>query len=171
MQKFIIHITEPKFDLLEQADLECFILNQNLTDSFKTEFAKKAKEKHKLVLSFDAKTTMDFNLDGVIIDLSKSTNIAADYKDLTQGMKKKFIGAICRNRRHEAMLVGECEPDFVVFRAWVDGQEKVQELTSWFAEMFLLQSALLPVEDVDFSTFITDFVILDDTKYKIFVAK
>ena len=50
-------------------------------------------------------------------------------------------------------------------------KEKVQELTSWFAEMFLLQSALLPVEDVDFSSFDTDFVVLDDIKYKIFVAK
>ena len=69
------------------------------------------------------------------------------------------------------MLVGECEPDFVVFRAWADGQEKVKELTSWFYQMFLLQSALLPVEDVDFASFETDFVILDDTKYKIFVAK
>ena len=171
MQKFILHITEPNFELLNQDDLECFILKSDLPDSFKTEFAKKAKEKQKLVLGFDAKTVMDFNLDGVLVDLSKSEDIATDYKLLTQGLKRKFIGAICRNRRHEAMLVGECEPDFVVFRAWVDGREKVQELTSWFNEMFLLQSALLPLEDVDFSLFATDFVILDDTKYKIFVAK
>lgn len=166
MQKFIINISQQNFDLLEDKNLECFILSSNLADSFKAEFAKKAKEKQKLVLSFDVQSVTNFDLDGIIIDLSKSENIASDYKTITQGLKKKFIGTICRNRRHEAMLVGECEPDFVIFRAWNDGKEKVQELTSWFNEMFLLQSALLPVEDVDFKDFETDFVILDDIKYK-----
>lgn len=171
MQKFIIHITEQKFELLELDDLQCFILNPDLPDSFVTKFVQLAKEKQKLVLGFDAKSVAKFNLDGAMVDLSKSENIASDYMTLTQGLKNKFIGAICRNRRHEAMLVGECEPDFVVFRAWADGQEKVKDLTSWFYQMFLLQSALLPVEDIDFASFETDFVILDDTKYKIFVAK
>lgn len=166
MQKFIINISQQNFDLLEDKNLECFILSSNLADSFKAEFAKKAKEKQKLVLSFDVQSVTNFDLDGIIIDLSKSENIASDYKTITQGLKKKFIGTICRNRRHEAMLVGECEPDFVIFRAWNDGKEKVQELTSWFNEMFLLQSALLPVEDVEFKDFETDFVILDDIKYK-----
>ena len=164
MQKFIIHITEKSFELLKNEQLECFIINSDLPDSFKAEFAKIAKENQKLVLSYEPETTIKFNLDGVVLDLSKSENIGADYKNLTQGLKGKFIGAICRNRRHEAMLVGECEPDFVVFRAWTDGQEKVRELTTWFDEMFLLQSALLPVEDVDYGTFKTDFVILEDTK-------
>lgn len=166
MQKFIINISQQNFDLLEDKNLECFILSSNLADSFKAEFAKKAKEKQKLVLSFDVQSVTNFDLDGIIIDLSKSENIASDYKTITQGLKKKFIGTICRNRRHEAMLVGECEPDFVIFRAWNDGKEKVQELTSWFNEMFLLQSALLPVEDVEFKDFETDFIILDDIKYK-----
>ena len=171
MQKFIIHITEPNYEILQDRDLECFILNQNLDDSFVENFAKKAKEKQKLVLSYNTQTTIKYNLDGAIIDLSKSECISSDYKTATHGLKNKFVGVICRNRRHEAMLVGECEPDFLVFRAWSDGKEKVQELTSWFSQMFLLQSALLPVEDIDFSSFATDFVILDDTKYKIFVAK
>ncbi len=170
MQKFIINITEPAYDLLEDLQSECFLLKSDLPSTFIAEFANKAKQKGKLVLSDSTQTSIDHNLDGIIIDLSKSENIKADYEKFTTGLKKKFIGAICRNRRHEAMLVGECEPDFVIFRAWVDGQEKVQELTSWFAEMFLLQSALLPVEEVDFSLFATDFVILDDIKYKIFVA-
>ena len=135
MQKFIIHITEKSFELLKNEQLECFIINSDLPDSFKAEFAKIAKENQKLVLSYEPETTIKFNLDGVVLD-----------------------------RRHEAMLVGECEPDFVVFRAWTDGQEKVRELTTWFDEMFLLQSALLPVEDVDYGTFKTDFVILEDTK-------
>ena len=98
--------------------------------------------------------------------------IRKDFEQETATLKNKFSGIICRNRRHEAMLASECEPDFLVFRAWADGQEKVRELTAWYSEMFLIQSALLPMEEnLDFETFQTDFVILDDTKYKIFVAK
>ena len=166
MQKFIINITTQDLSLIKDDNLECFILNSNLDKTFIAEFTKLAQSKGKLVLSGNTNIAKEYNLDGVIIDLSKSENIQTDYKNLTSGLKNKFVGAICRNRRHEAMLVGECEPDFVIFRAWIDGQEKVQELTSWFNEMFLLQSALLPIENVDFSEFATDFVILDDTKYR-----
>ena len=166
MQKFIINITKQSFDLLDNPDLECFILNPDLDSSFAIDFIKKAKEKEKLVLTLNAKSCTELNADGVLIDLAKSENIVADYQELTKGLKNKFIGAICRNRRHEAMLVGECEPDFVVFRAWADGQEKIIELTSWFTEMFLLQSALLPQENINHSLFATDFVIINDSEYK-----
>ena len=166
MQKFIINITTPNFDLLEDKNLECFILSPTINKSFATDFVSKAKEKEKLVLTLNAQDCSEYGADGIIIDLAKSTDIAKDYAELTKGLKNKFIGAICRNRRHEAMLVGECEPDFVVFKAWADGQEKIIELTSWFNEMFLLQSALLPQEDINYGLFATDFVIIDDIKYK-----
>lgn len=171
MQKFIINITEKSCDLIEDNNLECFLLKSDSDKEFIDKFTNLAHEKGKLVLSNDAVLTCNHGLDGVVIDLSKSENIKKDYEILTKGLKKKFVGAICRNRRHEAMLVGECEPDFVIFRAWIDGKEKIKELTSWFNEMFLLQSALLPLEDVDFTNFETDFIILDDIKYKIFVDK
>lgn len=171
MQKLIINITEQNYKLLEDDNLECFILNPHLSDFFISQFIKKAQEQEKLVLVTTAQSCLEYGADGILIDLSKSENIAADYKNLTQGLKGKFIGAICRNRRHETMLVGECEPDFIVFRAWIDGKEKVQDLTSWFNEMFLLQSALLPVEEIDYSLFKTDFVILDDIKYFACICK
>ena len=132
----------------------------------------KAKAAGKLVLTDDAEFCRLNRLDGVLADFSKSEHIAADFEILRHGLEDKFFGLICRNRRHEAMLVSECEPDFVVFKGYHDGQEKVKELTAWYNEMFLLQSALLLCEDgVDFASFETDFVIMDDTKYKIFVAK
>lgn len=166
MQKFIINITNPTFELLDNTNLECFILSSALEDSFIKKFIEKAKAKEKLVLMTNSQDCLNHDADGILVDLSKSENIARDYAELTKGLKNKFIGAICRNRRHEAMLVGECEPDFVVFKAWADGQEKIIELTSWFSEMFLLQSALLPQEDINYSLFATDFVIIDDIKYK-----
>ena len=93
----------------------------------------------------------------------KSTHIAHDYHDLTKDLKHKIIGVITRSRRHEAMLISECEPDFIIFKAFNGGKEKIQELTSWYNEMFLIQSALLPMEELDYTAFKTDFIILDDS--------
>lgn len=172
MQKFIIKITSEDMSLLKTDALECFILSDNLSDGFAEQFAAAARKQGRLVLAESSAACVRHQLDGVILDLSKSENIRKDFEQETATLKNKFSGVICRNRRHEAMLASECEPDFLVFRAWADGQEKVRELTAWYSEMFLIQSALLPMEEnLDFETFQTDFVILDDTKYKIFVAK
>lgn len=172
MQKFIINITQEDFSPLDDNALECFILPDSLSKVFISRFAERAKDLGKLTLATSPEICRLYHLDGVVADFSKSENIAADFEMLRQGLEGKFFGLICRNRRHEAMLVSECEPDFVIFRAFRDGAENIMELTSWYNEMFLLQSALLPCEDgVDFSAYKTDFVILDDTKYKFFVAK
>lgn len=172
MQKFIIKISEPDDSLLNNPECECFILSSDLPENFIGEFLSKAKTSDKIVLTDNAELCAKLNFDGVLLDLSKSENIGADYQAQTANLKRKFIGVICRNRRHEAMLVSECEPDFIAFRAWKDGAEKVKELTDWYEEFFLIGAALLPMDDdLDFSAFKTDYVILDNTKYKIFVAK
>ena len=172
MQKFIIKISEPDDSLLNNPECECFILSSALPQEFMLKFANAAKAKDKIVLTESSELCAYLNADGVLLDLSKSEDIAADYQTQTTGLKHKFIGVISRNRRHEAMIVSECEPDFIAFRAWQDGADKVKELTDWYEEFFLIQAALIPVDDnLDFSAFNTDYVILDDTKYKIFVAK
>ncbi len=172
MQKFIIRINEEDFSLPEQSAAECYILTDSLDAGFITEFAKKAKTQQFITLAETSETCLKFGLDGVLLDLAKSENVAADFTKQTDGLKGKFVGVICRNRRHEAMLASECEPDFVAFRAWCDGAEKIRALTDWYNEFFLIQSAIIPQDDsLDFTSFRTDFVILDDRKYKIFVAK
>ena len=172
MQKFIIKISEPDDSLLNNPECECFILSSALPQEFMLKFIDEAKVKDKIVLTESAKLCTQLNADGVLLDLSKSENVAADYQEQTAGLKRKFIGVISRNRRHEAMLVSECEPDFIAFRAWKDGADKVKELTDWYEEFFLIQAALIPVDDdLDLSAFKTDYIISDNTKYKIFVAK
>ena len=167
MQNFIIKITKPDDSLLNDNKLQCFILSSALDDKFIGSFADKAKSLDKLVLTDDVDTCLKYNLDGVVLDLSKSENIAVEYKQKTSGLKKKFIGVICRNRRHEAMIVSECEPDFVIFKAWKDGWEKVKDLTDWYVEFFLIQSAIMAAEDgVDTSLFKTDFVIVNQEQYQ-----
>lgn len=164
MQKIILKITREDFDFLSDERFECFILAEHLSADFKKEFAMCATQKNKLTLGISVADCLDFNFDGVVLDLSKSEHIARDYQDLTKNLKCKIVGVVTRNRRHEAMLVSECEPDFVIFKAWQDGIEKIRELTSWYNEMFLIQSALLPQEEMDYESFETDFLILDDVK-------
>lgn len=164
MQKIILKITRENFDFLNDERFECFILAEDLSADFKKEFTVRATQKNKLTLGISVADCLDFNFDGVVLDLSKSEYIARDYQDLTKNLKRKIVGVVTRNRRHEAMLVSECEPDFVIFKAWQDGIEKMRELTSWYNEMFLIQSALLPQEEMDYESFETDFLILDDVK-------
>ncbi len=172
MQKFIVKITTADDTLLKDERLECFILGPNLPPDFCAGFAEAARNADKIVLTESSEDLMAYNLDGLILDLSNSQNIAADYRAAMKGLKNKFSGIICRCRRHETMLAAECEPDFMVFKAWSDGADKIKELTTWYDEMFLIRSALLPMDDqIAAAEYATDFVITDDIKYKIFVAK
>jgi len=172
MQKFIVKITSPDDALLKDNRLECFVLGPNLPPDFCTRFAEMARNANKIVLTESREDLTAYNLDGLILDLSNSQNIAADYHAAMKGLKNKFSGIICRTRRHETMLAAECEPDFMVFKAWSDGADKIKELTAWYDEMFLIRSALLSMDDqVVAADYATDFVIIDDIKYKIFVAK
>lgn len=172
MQKFIIKITTEDFSLLKDSNLECFWLDPALSENFYKKFTTQAQAKGQLVMGSHSEAVQKFNLDGLIVDLSQSENIAQDYAAATNGLKNKLTGIICRNRRHEAMLAGECSPDFIIFRAWKDGADKIKDLTAWYNDMFVIQSALLPMDqEMDITAFKTDFVIFDDSKYKIFVAK
>ena len=159
MQKFIILINNENLEILENKDFECFILREELSSHFKKTFAEAAKQQSKITLALSVSDCLAYNLDGVLLDLSKSEHIRRDYKTLTKDLKGKIIGLITRNRRHESMLISECEPDFIVFKAWQDGLNKTKELTSWYNEMFLIQSALWPMEELNFKDFKTDFII------------
>ena len=115
----------------------------------------------------------DLGLDGFVLDVSASEKIKADFdRAVKTAGKDKVSGLIVRGRRHEAMLAGECEPDFIIFQAWRDGLEKIRELVQWYSELFLIQSAVFCREEgVDFRSLAADIVILNDRFYKILVAK
>lgn len=174
MQNLIIKITQENTDLIADSKLQCFILPDSLPQSFIADFCAKAEADEKLVL-ISGENAADLYLqklgDGLIIDTSKDENPAEKIKEIKAKCKKALLGAICRNRRHEAMLVSECEPDFIIFRFWKDGFAANAELLKWYGEFFLIQSAVMPEDEADVSNLPADFVILSDTSYKIFVAK
>ncbi len=173
MNKFIVKVNQENFDSLSFPNIECFALDSSLSKSFIKSFKEKAKDH--IVLAYGEEASLlckELELDGIIADLSKEEKISAKIKEIQKQIGDKILGAVSRSRRHEAMIVSESEPDFVIFKAYKDGAEKVQELTSWYNEFFLIQSAISLEEDnINFSDFIADIVIISDVEYKKSVAK
>lgn len=161
MQK-IIRIDEPNEAILDDMSAECYVLNSALADDFCKRFIEKASDK---VVLFYGDMAIDqckaLNADGVIVDFG-----AEDLKEKMVALRKtlgrgKYIGLFTRSRRHESMLVSEVEPDFVVFKVYKDGFDKLKELTDWYQEFFLIQSVAWIMEDgVPIDELKTDFVIV-----------
>lgn len=174
MQNFIVRITQENFKLLNNAEIGCFILPDTSAPEFAAEFIKRAQAAGKLVLAEGDNTLafyQQFNPDGLILNTVKATNPAKMIKAVQKQAPRAVLGVVSRNRRHEAMIVSECEPDFVIFKFWKDGFETNKELLEWYAELFLIQNAAQIEEDVDFAALNADFIILDDVKYTILLAK
>lgn len=175
MQKFIITITEENDELIQDSAIECYLLTSSLSKKFMSGFAKKAAQAQKLVLVQGENApalSKELGLDGFVLDVSHAEKIKPEYEKAKKAAgSDKVSGLIVRNRRHEAMIASECEPDFIIFQAWKEGLEHTRELVSWYSELFLIQSAILCEEGVDFEKINADIVILNDKSYKIFVAK
>ena len=168
MQNFIIRITQKNTNLLSDERIGCFIVPDTVSDEFAEKFINEAKQKEKLVLACGDNALRfykQFNPDGVILNTIQEENPRKYIEDIRAQAQKAVIGAISRNRRHEAMLASEAEPDFIIFQIWKDGLQKNLELIDWYNEFFLIQNAAWPKEDVDISQIKSDFVILDDLKY------
>ncbi|MBR6355328.1 MAG: hypothetical protein IKR92_00595 [Alphaproteobacteria bacterium] len=168
MQNFIIRITQENNNLLNRAEIGCFILPDTTTPEFAAKFIESAQKADKLVLAEGVNALafyQKYGTDGLILDTSKEANPAKVIKAVQKQAPKAVLGVVSRNRRHEAMLVSECEPDFVIFKFWKDGLDANKELLDWYAELFLIQNAMQIEEDFDFSALPADFVILDDVKY------
>ena len=168
MQNFIVRITQENDRLVADEKIGCFILSDAVSAAFAEDFAKKAREFNKLVL-IEGKNALEnyrlYQADGLIVDLAKETAPKKFLEQVRAKAKGAVIGAVCRNRRHEAMLVSEGEPDFVIFKFWRDGLESNRELLKWYSELFLIQCAAQIQEELDYSDFPADFIIIDDKKY------
>ena len=168
MQRFIIRITQENLNLANYPEIGCFILPDTVSENFGKEFVESAHKENRLVLVQGQNATEFYKqsgADGLIVDTAQETNPAKAIKAVKKTVPKAILGAICRNRRHEAMVVSECEPDFVIFKFWKDGFEHNRELLNWYAELFLLQNAAQIEEDCEFESLNADFIILDDMKF------
>lgn len=176
MPKFILKITaESAENCIDEKNVECFILSASLPEDCLGRMIRKIEATGKIALiegENAAVLAAKFGADGIVADLSASTAIKKEMAALRRQLGRRFLGVICRSRRHEAMVVSENEPDFVVFRIWSEGAEKTKALADWYAEFFLLQTAVEPMDgSVNFSAWPADMVILSPEDYKILVAK
>lgn len=169
MQNFIIRITQENTELLNDEKIGCFILPDSVSSEFAESFINQARQKNKLVLA-DGDNALafyqKFNPDGFILNTVKQENPRKFIENIRKQAKKAIIGAISRNRRHEAMLVSEAEPDFIIFQFWKDGLSNNIELLEWYNEFFLIQNAAWPQDEMDTTLIKSDFVIINDTEYQ-----
>ena len=163
MQKFIVRVESEEKRFSDKMEGECYALNAALDEEYCREVVEKAAAESRIVLFYGegaVKTAVHLGADGVILDLGVEglkEKMAAVRKELG---KSGVVGLFTRNRRHESMIVSEAEPDFVVFKVWKDGFESVRELTDWYNDFFLIQSAAWIMEDgVPSEELRTDFVI------------
>lgn len=161
MSEQIIYLKTPT--QLPSLDAECYILDTSLDEDFLTTFINQALKEEKITLFFgkDEQTfAKKFGATGIIIDTSIMTTPLKDLTPIRKSLgKNSIIGLITRNRRHETMLTAELEPDFIIFKAWLDGLDKTTELLNWYNDFFLIQSALFPLEEIDHTNIKKDFII------------
>ena len=81
----------------------------------------------------------EYNLDGVVKEVDVSKPLKAQVKALREALKKKTLGIIIPARRHETMLAGETEPEFIAF--YSNNEDKDDELISWYNDLFLIPLA------------------------------
>lgn len=105
------------------------------------------------------------NLDGIVAKVDVSKPLKAQVKPLREALKKKTLGVIVPARRHEAMLAGEVEPDFIAF--YSSAAEHDADFLSWYDELFLIPSAWV-ASGSETAVPETDFVIADAKKIKNF---
>ena len=153
MQKFIVRVESEEKRFSDKMEGECYALNAALDEEYCREFVEKAAAESRIVLFYGegaVKTAVHLGADGVILDLGVEglkEKMAAVRKELG---KSGVVGLFTRNR----------QPDFVVFKVWKDGFESVRELTDWYNDFFLIQSAAWIMEDgVPSEELRTDFVI------------
>lgn len=167
MQNLIVRITQENLNLINKEKSGCFILAESLSEDFACDFTAMAQQKGKLVLTSGEQALENyqkFKADGLIIDTIKESAPQKIIRQIKEKAPKAVLGVVVRNRRHEAMLVSECEPDFVIFKFWNDGFNANAELLKWYGELFLIQNAVWPQDDVSCAELPADFVIADDVR-------
>ncbi len=168
MPKFIIKIEEKDTDFINNDDICCYIADEK---SAKKVLAL-AKASDKLVLGANIDFCNAEDLDGVMIRHEVDEKFAKFIKPIQKQFKNKFMGIYCNPSRHEAMIASEAEPDFVAFDVNEKNAAEALEVMSWYAELFLIQSAVTYFEKIDKKLLdFADFVILNASDYKILVDK
>ena len=95
--------------------ISCYLIS----DGFSAEKIKAVVATEKMVL-VEGEKALDvckkYNLDGVVKEIDVTKPVKIQLKKLREELKRKTLCVIIHARRHEAMLAGEVEPEFIDFR-------------------------------------------------------
>ena len=138
MPNIILRITKQSDKIFKNEGICCYCLSDSLPKALFDE----AVATGKMVLVEGNKALekcKEYNLDGVVKEVDVSKPLKAQVKALREALKKKTLGIIIPARRHEAMLAGETEPEFIAF--YSNNEDKDDELISWYNDLFLIPLA------------------------------
>lgn len=138
MPNIILRIKKQEDKFLKNDEICCYCLSSDLP---KAKFDE-AVASGKMVLVEGDKALekcKEYNLDGVVKEVDVSKPLKAQVKSLREALKKKTLGIIIPARRHEAMLAGEVEPEFIAF--YSDDKAKDDDVILWYNELFLIPLA------------------------------
>ena len=166
MPKIILNIQNNKDIVAKNESIACYIVADKLSATKIKEVA--ATGKMVLVMGEKAlEICRQYNLDGVIKQIDVTKPLKIQIKPLRENLKHKTLGVIIPPRRHEAMLAGETEPDFIAFSSCEAKQDA--EVINWYNDLFLIPCAVFISSLKNISgTFDIDFVIINAENFKNF---
>ncbi len=169
MPKIILKINSASDPFYDSDNICCYLVDASLSP----DMLEKCRKTDKMVLICGVDATSkckQHDLDGIVIepDVKKPLKIQIK-KELAEVGQRKVLGVVVPAHRHEAMLAGETEPDFIIFKFTPQEAVSAFEVIRWYNELFLIQSAidltlgLQNITDID-----VDFVIINSCDYKDF---
>ncbi len=166
MPQIILNITSDSDKIYNSSDIACYII----ADSLSSTKIKEAVSTNKMVLvagEDSLQVCKQYGLDGIIKILDEKKPVKTQLKPLREALKNKTLGVVTPVRRHEAMLVGEVEPDFIVFEKEVSVRNP--DVIGWYNDLFLIPLVLSGCDKEDQSLHENvDFVIIDSKKFENF---
>ena len=165
MPKIILKV-EKNDAIIINEKIACYIVTDELSDAKVKEIVASGK-----MVLVQGERALDvckkFNLDGVVKEPDMTKPMKAQLKPLREILKHKTMGVVIPARRHEAMLAGETEPDFIVFEP-CEGEYNA-EVINWYNELFLIPCAVVLPETENLpKSFDVDFVILNAKNFENF---
>ena len=138
MPNIILRVEKQEDKISKNEDICCYCLSSDLP---KAKFDEAVAEGKMVLVEGDKalEKCKEYNLDGVVKQIDTSKPLKAQVKFLREALKKKTLGIIIPARRHEAMLAGEVEPEFIAF--YSDDKSKDDDVISWYNELFLMPLA------------------------------
>ena len=169
MPEIILKINTCSDEVYEDDKICCYLLETSLGETYLSRFDRKDK----LVLLIGAGAEdlcRRLNFDGVVTEPDLQQPLKSQIKKSRELIgNKKVLGVIICPRRHEAMLAGEAEPEFIAFKFKAEEKAKAKAVIRWYNELFLIQSALIYDSSLqDIASYPMDFLIINSQDYKNF---